>query len=69
MLLPDLIFVTDITDYIRGGKSVMWRNFRFLNVTNVEKSEVSPHVKQYEVCTSVFQTALLGDYIRGLGPV
>ena len=27
---PDLIFVTDITDYIRGEKSVMWRNFRFL---------------------------------------
>ena len=28
--LQDLIFVTDITDYIRGEKSVMWRNFRFL---------------------------------------
>ena len=28
--IPDLIFVTDITDYIRGEKSVMWRNFRFL---------------------------------------
>ena len=26
----DLIFVTDITDYIRGEKSVMWRNFKFL---------------------------------------
>ena len=26
----DLIFVIDITDYIRGEKSVMWRNFRFL---------------------------------------
>ena len=26
----DPIFVTDITDYIRGEKSVMWRNFRFL---------------------------------------
>ena len=26
----DLIFVTDITDYICGEKSVMWRNFRFL---------------------------------------
>ena len=25
--MPDLIFVTDITDYIRGEKSVMWRNF------------------------------------------
>ena len=26
----DLIFVADIRDYIRGEKSVMWRNFRFL---------------------------------------
>ena len=26
----DLIFVTDIRDYIRGEKSVMWRTFRFL---------------------------------------
>ena len=25
----ELIFVTDITDYIPGKKSVMWRNFRF----------------------------------------
>ena len=29
-LKTDLIFITDITDYIRGEKSVMWRNFRFL---------------------------------------
>ena len=29
-IFPDLIFVTDITDYICGEKSVMWRNFRFL---------------------------------------
>ena len=28
-LQADLIFVTCITDYIRGQKSVMWRNFRF----------------------------------------
>ena len=28
--VEDLIFVTDITDYIRGEKSVMWKNFRFL---------------------------------------
>ena len=26
----DLIFVTDITDYIRGEKSVMWGNFKIL---------------------------------------
>ena len=29
-LQADLIFVTCITDYIRGQKSVMCRNFRFL---------------------------------------
>ena len=27
----------------------MWRNFRFLNVTDVEKSEVSPHVEQFQI--------------------
>ena len=27
---PELILVIDITDYIRGEKSVMWRNFRFM---------------------------------------
>ena len=27
---PELIFVTDITDFIRGEKTVMWRNFSFL---------------------------------------
>ena len=26
----ELIFVTNITNYIRGEKSVMWKNFRFL---------------------------------------
>ena len=35
--------------YICGEKSVMWRNFRFLNVTNVEKSEVSPQVEQIQI--------------------
>ena len=35
--------------YICGEKSVMWRNFRFLNVTNVEKSEVSPQVEQFQI--------------------
>ena len=29
-LETELIFVTNITNYICGGKSVMWRNFRFL---------------------------------------
>ena len=29
-LETELIFVTNITNYICGGKSAMWRNFRFL---------------------------------------
>ena len=27
----------------------MWRNFRFLNVTDVEESEVSPQVEQFQI--------------------
>ena len=30
-----LIFVTDITVYIRGGKIVMWRNFSFPCMTKL----------------------------------
>ena len=30
IIITDLKFVTDITDYICGENSVMWRNFRFL---------------------------------------
>ena len=30
LLEADLIFVTKITNYVCGEKSVMWRNFRFL---------------------------------------
>ena len=41
---PYLIFVTYITYEICGEKFVIWRNFRFLFVINVEKSEISPHV-------------------------
>ena len=33
-----LIFVTNITNEICGEKSVMWKNSRFLYMTNVEKS-------------------------------
>ena len=40
-----LIFVTDPTDISVEKKFVMWRNFRFLYMTDVEKSEISPHVE------------------------
>ena len=29
-LEPGLVFVTNITNYIRAEKTVMWRNFNFL---------------------------------------
>ena len=34
---PDLLFVTNITNYIRGEKIVMWRNFSFQCMTIVGK--------------------------------
>ena len=43
-----LIFVTYTTN-ISEEKFVMWRNFRFLNVTDVDKSEVSPHAEQFQI--------------------
>ena len=42
---PYLIFVTYITYEICGEKFVMWRNFRFICMTDVEISEISPHVE------------------------
>ena len=39
-----LIFVTDSRTVSVEKKSVMWRNVKFLYVTNVKKSEISPHV-------------------------
>ena len=32
------------TDGVCGEKSVMWRNFKFLNMTDVEKSKIHPYV-------------------------
>ena len=39
-----LIFVTSTTSGACGEKSVMWRNFKFLYITDVEKSKIHPHV-------------------------
>ena len=41
---PYLIFVTDTRTASVEKKSVMWRNFKFLYMTDVEKSKISPHV-------------------------
>ena len=44
-----LIFVTYIT-YIKVEKnSVMWRNFRFQYMTDVEKFEISPHAEEFQI--------------------
>ena len=40
-----LIFVTDPTDISVEKKMVIWRNFRFLCMTDVEDSEIFPHVE------------------------
>ena len=40
-----LIFVTNPTNISVEKKFVMWRNFRFQYVTDVENSEISPHVE------------------------
>ena len=39
-----LIFVTDTRTVSAEKKSVMWRNFKFLYMTDEEKSKISPHV-------------------------
>ena len=35
--------------YIGGEKLVMWRNFRFQYMTDVEKSEISPRVEEFQI--------------------
>ncbi len=35
--------------YIGGEKSVMWRNFRFQCMTDVEKFEISPHAEEFQL--------------------
>ena len=42
-----LIFVTNITVYIRGGKIVMWRNFSFPSMTIVGKLQCYLHVETF----------------------
>jgi len=44
-VLSYLIFVTNITNEICGEQFVMWRNFKFICMTDVEKSEISPLVE------------------------
>ena len=45
----DLIFVTIITNYIRGEKIVMWKNFSFACMTIVGKLKISPHVEKFQM--------------------
>ena len=46
--LTDLIFVTNMTNYIRGEKIVMWRNFSFPCMTIVGKLKISPHEEKFQ---------------------
>ena len=48
IIQSDLIFVTNITNYIRGEKIVMWRNFSFPCMTIVGKLKISPHVEKFQ---------------------
>ena len=42
-LVANLIFVTDTRTVSVEKKSVMWRIFKFLYMTDEEKSKISPH--------------------------
>ena len=42
----NLIFVTNITNYIRREKIVMWRNVNFPCMAIVGKLKISPHVEK-----------------------
>ena len=47
-ILTYTIFVTGTAGGTCGEKSVMWRNFRFLNMTDVVKSEITLSVMHVE---------------------
>ena len=45
----DLIFFTNITNYICGEKIVTLRNFSFPCIKIVGKLKISPHVEEYQM--------------------
>ena len=45
----DLIFVTNITNYICGEKIAMWRIFSFPCMTIAGKSKISLHVEKFQM--------------------
>ena len=48
-IMADLIFVTNITNYIRGEKIVTWSNFSSPGMTIVGKLKISPHVEKFQM--------------------
>ena len=42
-------YLSPISPIYLWRKTAMWRNFRFLNVTDAEESEVSPQVEQFQI--------------------
>ena len=45
LLIPDICYQY----HLWGKQLVMWRNFRFQYMTDVEKSEISPHVEEFPI--------------------
>ena len=55
--------------YIGGAKSVMWRNFRFQCMTDVEKFEISPHAEEFQLfphnrCGKMWNFAKFGGILH-----
>ena len=55
--------------YIGGEKSVMWRNFRFQCMTDVEKFEISPHAEEFQLfphnrCGKMWNFAKFGGILH-----
>ena len=62
--MTDLIFVTNITNYIREDKIAMWRNFSFPCMTILGKLKISQHVEKFQMsphdrCGEIWNSAHL----------
>ena len=65
--IPDICHLNHL--YIGGEKSVMWRNFRFQCMTDVEKFEISPHAEEFQLfphnrCGKMWNFAKFGGILH-----
>ena len=65
--IPDICHLYHL--YIGGEKSVMWRNFRFQCMTDVEKFEISPHAEEFQLfphnrCGKMWNFAKFGGILH-----